>query len=150
MNDRGRVTTDTIVEALEYVRQHADELGIRVVNISVYADEVDQTTDHPVNEAVEKLVKDGICVISAAGNNPNVRIRPPAAAPSGIAVGGLNDNNSLRTDDDTMYPSNIRKDLPRDPEAGRDRSSDLSASSDPARHVTAQGSSCPLCDGRHE
>ena len=109
MNDRGRVTTDTIVEALEYVRLHAAELGIRVVNISVYADEVDQTLDHPVNEAVEKLVQDGICVISAAGNNPNVPIRPPAAAPSGIAVGGLNDNNSLRTDDDTMYPSTFGK-----------------------------------------
>jgi len=105
MNDHGRVTTDTIVEALEYVGDHAEELQIRVVNISVYADEVDQTLDHPVNDAVDRLVRNGICVISAVGNNPNVPIRPPAATPSGIAVGGLNDNNSLRSDDDTMYPS---------------------------------------------
>ena len=105
MNDKGRVTTDTIVEALEYVRDHAEELAIHVVSISVYADELDQTLDHPVNKAVEDLVADGICVISAVGNNPAVPIRPPAAAPNGIAVGGLNDNNNLLVDDESIYPS---------------------------------------------
>jgi serine protease AprX len=105
MNDEGRVTTDTIVRALRYVRDHAAKLGIRVVNISVYDDALDQTTKHPVNAMVESLVERGIVVIAAVGNNPNVPIRPPASSPSGIAVGGLDDKNSLIEDDREMYHS---------------------------------------------
>ncbi|RPI68368.1 MAG: serine protease [Ignavibacteriae bacterium] len=105
MNDKGRVTTDVIVRALQRIGEFADELNIRVVNISVYADELDQTLDHPVNRAVEDLVAQGIVVVCAAGNNPNVPIRPPAAAVSGLAVGGLDDKNTLMEDDNEMYHS---------------------------------------------
>lgn len=105
MNDKGRVTTDTIVRALQRVGELAEELNIRVVNISVYADELDQTLDHPVNRAVEDLVSQGIVVVCAVGNNPNVPIRPPAAALGCLAVGGVNDKNTLADDDNEMYPS---------------------------------------------
>lgn len=105
MNDHGRVATSTIVDALHYVRDHANALQIRVVNISVYADEIDHTLQHPVNQAVDELVERGICVVSAMGNNPWAPIRPPAASPRGIAVGGLNDRNSLEREADTMYDS---------------------------------------------
>lgn len=105
MNDKGRVTTDTIVRALQRVGELAEELNIRVVNISVYADELDQTPEHPVNRAVEDLVSQGIVVVCAAGNNPNVPIRPPAAAVNGLTVGGLDDKNTLIDDDNEMYHS---------------------------------------------
>lgn len=105
MNDEGRVTTATIVDALRYIRDHANALKIRVVNISVYADEIDHTLQHPVNQAVDDLVDRGICVVSAMGNNPYAPIRPPAASPRGIAVGGLNDRNSLQRDNDGLYDS---------------------------------------------
>ena len=71
----------------------------------MYADELDQTLRHPVNAAVESLVDQGIVVVVAAGNNPVSPIRPPAAAPSAITVGGLNDNNTVRSDDNVMYHS---------------------------------------------
>lgn len=105
MNDEGRVTTQTIVDALHYVRDHANAFNIRIVNISVYADEIDHSLEHPVNQAVEELIARGICVVAAAGNNPTAPIRPPAAAPHCIAVGGLNDRNSLAGDDHEMYHS---------------------------------------------
>lgn len=105
MNNDGRVMTSTIVDALHYIRDHANALHIRVVNISVYADEIDHTLQHPVNQAVDELVERGICVVSAMGNNPWAPIRPPAASPRGIAVGGLNDHNSLERDEDAVYDS---------------------------------------------
>jgi len=105
MNDFGRVTTDVIVRAMHWVRDHAKRLDIKVVNISVYDDEISHTLDHPVNSAVEELIEHGIVVIAAAGNNPNAPVRPPAAAPGGIAVGGLDDKNSLIEDDQEMWHS---------------------------------------------
>lgn len=105
MNDAGRITTPTIVWALRWIAQHAETYRIDIVNISVYADEVDHSLRHPVNAAVEDLVDMGIVVVAAAGNDPSAPIRPPAAAPSALTVGGLNDNNSLDRSDDTMYHS---------------------------------------------
>jgi len=105
MNDEGRITTSTIVRALRWISEHARQYNIRVVNISVYADELDHTLDHPVNRAVEDLVADGIAVIAAAGNNPWAPIRPPAAAPSAITVGGLDDKNSMEQSISDLYHS---------------------------------------------
>lgn len=105
MNDANRVTTDVIVRALQYVGKHANEHNIRVVNISVYADELTQTLEHPVNQAVHDLVQQGIVVVSATGNNPRAPVRPPAAAPDGLAVGGLDDKNTLIEEDNEMYHS---------------------------------------------
>lgn len=105
MNDANRVTTDVIVRALTYVGKLAAKHNIRVVNISVYADELSQTLEHPVNKAVHDLVKQGIVVVSATGNNPRSPVRPPAAAPDGLAVGGLDDKNTLLDEDNEMYHS---------------------------------------------
>lgn len=105
MNDDGRITTPAIVWALRWIERHSEHYGIDIVNISVYADEIDHTLDHPVNAAVEDLVRKGIVVVAAAGNNPRAPIRPPAAAPNAITVGGLNDNNSLDRSDDSIYHS---------------------------------------------
>lgn len=105
MHNDGRIPTPTIRWALDWIAKNAVRYGIRVVNISVYADELDQTLRHPVNAAVESLVDQGIVVVVAAGNNPVSPIRPPAAAPSAITVGGLNDNNTVRSDDNVMYHS---------------------------------------------
>lgn len=107
MNDDDRVPTDAIVWALDWIARNAESYAIRIVNISVYADEIDQTLAHPVNKAVEQLVALGIVVVAAAGNNPLAPIRPPAAAPGAITVGGLHDNNTVTDDDNTMYHSSF-------------------------------------------
>lgn len=105
MNEHGRVLTDVIVRALEYVRQHAKTYGIRVVNMSVYADELDQSLDHPVTHLVEELIQEGIVIVAASGNNPYAPIRPPASAPNAITVGGLDDKNTLDSNDEDLYHS---------------------------------------------
>ncbi|MCX6140668.1 MAG: S8 family serine peptidase [Candidatus Kapabacteria bacterium] len=105
MNEAGRVTTPTIERALHYILEHAVEFGIRVVNLSVYADEFDQTLDHPVTKAVEDVVAKNIVVVAAAGNNPFAPIRPPASAPNALTVGGLDDKNTLDGSDEELYHS---------------------------------------------
>jgi serine protease AprX len=105
MHTDGRIPTATIVRALHWLADNASALGIRVVNLSVYADELDQSLQHPVTAAVENLVSQGIVVIAAAGNNPWAPIRPPASSPAAITVGGLDDKNTLRPDDAELYHS---------------------------------------------
>jgi serine protease AprX len=105
MNDEGRITTPVIVRALRWIADAAERLNIRVANVSVYADELDHTLDHPVNRAVEDLVASGIVVVAAVGNNPWSPVRPPAAAPSAITVGGLDDKNSLDAKVGELYHS---------------------------------------------
>jgi serine protease AprX len=105
MHADGRIPTATIVRALRWLESHAEEYGIRVVNLSVYADELDQSLNHPVTAAVESLVETGIVVVAAAGNNPWVPIRPPASSPAAITVGGLDDKNTLQPDDSELYHS---------------------------------------------
>lgn len=107
MHENGRIPTSTIVRALQWVRDHATEHGIRVVNLSVYADEIDQSIEHPVNALIEEIVDAGIVVVAAAGNNPLAPIRPPASAPSALTVGGLDDKNTLRADDEELYHSSF-------------------------------------------
>lgn len=105
MHEDGRIPTETIVRALDWLKEHAETYQVRIVNISVYADEIDQSLSHPVTQRVEQLTEQGILVVAAAGNNASAPIRPPASAPSAITVGGLDDNNSLRVDDARLYDS---------------------------------------------
>ena len=107
MHENGRIPTPTIVRALDWLIDNAVVYDIRVVNISVYADEYDQTTDHPVTARVERLSAMGVVVVAAAGNDPTAPIRPPAAAPSALTVGGLNDNNSVDHGDAELYHSSF-------------------------------------------
>lgn len=107
MHENGRIPTPTIVRALDWLINNAATYDIRVVNISVYADEFDQTLDHPVTERVERLVAMGVVVVAAAGNDPTAPIRPPASAPSAITVGGLNDHNRIDDDEVALYHSSF-------------------------------------------
>lgn len=105
MDDKGRVTTENLSRALSAILRHSEEFGIDAVNISVYADEIDHTASHPVNRRVEDLIEKGIVVVAAVGNNPMMPIRPPAASPNCIAVGGLDDKNSVSDYDNEIYHS---------------------------------------------
>ena len=103
---RGWVTSEGIVRALRWLEQHAVELGVRVVNISLGGDPVDQLAGNPVDTGVAALVRQGISVVVAAGNNGERRLFPPATAPEALTIGGLDDKNLFDRSQMELWHSN--------------------------------------------
>ena len=104
----GRITDDDIRRALEWVLENRERFKIRVINISAGGDDERNYLDDPLSQAVERCTAAGITVVCAVGNAghlPNHPVLPPASAPSAIAVGGLDDNNSLNRAKRGMYRS---------------------------------------------
>ncbi len=104
----GRITEQNIQDGLEWVLEHRDQYAIRVVNISAGGDDEASYLHDPLSQAVEDCSAAGITVVCAVGNAghlPNHPIFPPASAPSSIAVGGLDDNNSINRAKRGMYRS---------------------------------------------
>jgi serine protease AprX len=104
----GRISEDEIQRGLEWILDHAEEHQVRVINISAGGDFEGSYLTTPLSQAVERCVLAGMTVVCAAGNAAQVRghpVLPPASAPSCIAVGGLNDHNSLDRARRGMYRS---------------------------------------------
>jgi serine protease AprX len=104
----GRIRDKDIQAGLEYVLENRERFGIRIVNISAGGDDEASYLDDPLSQVVEQCVSQGITVVCAVGNAghlPNHPIFPPASAPSSIAVGGLDDKNSINRARRGMYRS---------------------------------------------
>ncbi|MDX6384667.1 MAG: serine protease AprX [Blastocatellia bacterium] len=104
----GRISEDQIQKGLQWVIDHAVEYKIRMVNISAGGDFEESYLTNPLSQTVERCARAGITVVCAVGNAghvPSHPVLPPASAPSCIAVGGLDDNNSLDRARRGMYRS---------------------------------------------
>src|SRR6267378_3036302 len=104
----GRISEDQIQQGLEWVLAHMEEHQIRVINISAGGDFEESYLTNPLSQTVERCVKAGVTVVCAVGNAgriPGHPVLPPASAPSCIAVGGLDDKNSLDRARRGMYRS---------------------------------------------
>jgi len=104
----GRISEDQIRRGLEWVLARAEEYKIRVVNISAGGDFEESYLTNPLAQTVERCTRAGLTVVCAVGNAghvPTHPVLPPASAPSCIAVGGLDDQNSLDRARRGMYRS---------------------------------------------
>ncbi len=104
----GRITDQNILDGLEWVLRNHEKYRISVVNISAGGDEELSYLHSPLSQAVEACSAAGITVVCAVGNAghlANHPVVPPASAPSCIAVGGLDDNNSINRAKRGMYRS---------------------------------------------
>jgi serine protease AprX len=104
----GRIRDEDIVRGLEYVLENRERFGIRVVNISAGGDFETSYLDDPLSQMVEECARHSVTVVCAVGNAghlPTHPVFPPASAPSAIAVGGLDDQNSLNRARRGMYRS---------------------------------------------
>jgi serine protease AprX len=104
----GRISEAQIQKGLEWVLERALELQIRVVNISAGGDFEESYLTNSLAQTVERCTQAGLTVVCAVGNAghvPGHRVLPPASAPSCIAVGGLDDQNSLDRARRGMYRS---------------------------------------------
>src|SRR5215203_705598 len=104
----GRITEQNIEDGLEWILSNAERYNINVVNISAGGDFEQSYLHDSLSQMVEECVAKGLTIVCAAGNAghlPNHPVFPPASAPSCIAVGGLDDNNSINRAKRGMYRS---------------------------------------------
>lgn len=104
----GRITDQNIADGLEWVLENRGKFNIRVVNISAGGDFESSYLHDPLSQMVEECSSFGITVVCAVGNAGHLSshpVVPPASAPSCIAVGGLDDNNSINRAKRGMYRS---------------------------------------------
>ena len=104
----GRIPEGNIETGLRWVFANKDKYDIRVVNISAGGDFEQSYLHNSLCVLVEDVVKAGVTVVCAVGNAgllPGHPVLPPASAPSSIAVGGLDDQNSLDRARRGMYRS---------------------------------------------
>src|SRR5829696_2071466 len=104
----GRISESNIEAGLRWVFANKDKYDIRIVNISAGGDFEQTYLQNSLCQLVEEVVKAGLIVVCAVGNAgmlPGHPVLPPASAPSCIAVGGLDDQNSLDRARRGMYRS---------------------------------------------
>ena len=108
ISKRGRISEEEIMAGLEWVREHREEYRILIINISAGGDDQESYLHNPLSQLIEQVVREGLIVVCAVGNagmHPGHPVLPPASAPSCIAVGGLDDQNSLDRARRGMYRS---------------------------------------------
>src|SRR5262245_17749610 len=104
----GRIPELDIERGLQWVLQHREKYGIRIVNISAGGDFEQPYLDNPLCQTVERAVHLGVTVVCAVGNSglaPGHPVLPPASSPAAISVGGLDDQNSIDRARRGMYRS---------------------------------------------
>jgi len=104
----GRISESNIETGLRWVFENRDKYHIRIVNISAGGDFEQPYLVNSLCQLVEQVVKAGMTVVCAVGNagmTPGHPVLPPATAPSCVAVGGLDDQNSLDRARRGMYRS---------------------------------------------
>lgn len=92
-----RIRHDDIRRGIEWVLEHREQYGIRVLNISCGGDYEESFLTDPLSRAADEASRQGIVVVAAAGNDGHLsahHVLPPASAPSVIAVGGLDDGGT--------------------------------------------------------
>jgi len=104
----GRITEQNIQDGLEWILSNRTKFNIKIVNISAGGDFEQSYLHDSLSQTVEECVARGltiVCAVGNAGHLPNHPVFPPASSPSAIAVGGLDDNNSINRAKRGMYRS---------------------------------------------
>ncbi len=104
----GRITEQNIQDGLKWVLENRAKFGVKIINISAGGDFEHSYLHDSLSQMVEECVAQGISIVCAVGNAghlPNHPVFPPASSPSSIAVGGLDDKNSINRARRGMYRS---------------------------------------------
>ena len=105
----GKIDEQGISKALNWVVENHLQYQIKIVNLSVTDDWPISYKESKIDQAIEELVRKGINVVAAAGNDQNTSLKPPANSPHAITVGGLDDANTLNPLTHSLYHSTYGK-----------------------------------------
>src|SRR5438105_620678 len=104
-DDNGLAYESDLMRGLDWVRANRDAYHIRAVNLSVSSSVAASYAVSPVDAAVERLWKDNVVVVAAAGNLGSAQDAlwyAPANDPFAITVGCLDDNQTIASTDDSL------------------------------------------------
>ncbi|MBV9897053.1 MAG: S8 family peptidase [Chloroflexi bacterium] len=110
-DDQGVAYESDLLRGLDWVRANRDAYHIGAVNLSVSSGVAASYVDSPVDAAVERLWKDNVAVVAAAGNLGTAEDAvwyAPANDPYAITVGCLDDNQTQTPTDDSLCPISSR------------------------------------------
>jgi serine protease AprX len=104
-DDQGRSTVLDVINALQFVVEHKDDLNIQVVNLSVSSDTPDSYKTDPLDAAVEFAWHSGVVVVAAVGNRGDAADAvnyAPGNDPFVISVGATDENGTANPSDDVV------------------------------------------------
>jgi len=105
LDDMGRGSSSTMLAALQWVLEHKDQYGIRVLNLSLGHPVYESADVDPLVQAVDELWDAGVVVVCAAGNSGrdgHGTVTSPCNSRKVITVGALNDRKTADLTDDTV------------------------------------------------
>ncbi len=100
----GVVDVSTVLQAMHWISAYREQYGIRVLNLSWGVHSTQSPTVDPLNHAVQRLWKEGIVVVVAAGNSGSAAgtITKPGDDPVVLTVGALNDHGDAEPNNDDV------------------------------------------------
>jgi serine protease AprX len=100
----GNTQQSTIIRGIDWVIQHRNDpgLNIRVLNLSLGAVNSTGYLNDALSAATERAWAAGIVVVAAAGNDGSAGLLLPAADPYVIAVGAIDNINTVSVADDKL------------------------------------------------
>jgi serine protease AprX len=106
----GATDVSAVLGGLEWIAAHGPEYGVRVVNLSLGTPSSQKYETSPLNHAVERLWRQGILVVTAAGNRGRggSKIDKPADDPFVLTVGGADTQGTAKLGDDAVAPFSSR------------------------------------------
>jgi serine protease AprX len=110
-DDDGDTTVLDVINGLQFVVDHKDDLGIRVVNLSLTSSVAESYKTDPLDAAVEAAWFAGIVVVAASGNDgyvPDAVSYAPGNDPYVITAGAMDDRGSTSLTDDVLAPWSSR------------------------------------------
>ena len=114
LDENGGGSTSDIIAALSYCMEMKNKYNIKIINLSLGTPANNNPAKDPLVKAVEKCVKAGLIVVTAAGNSgPNAKtILSPGISRDAITVGAADDKRTPSPDDDTIAPFSSRGPTP--------------------------------------
>jgi serine protease AprX len=102
-DDEGRATVLDAIYGLQFVVDHKDDYGIRIVNLSLESTVAQPYLTDPLDAAVESAYFHGILVVAAAGNRgptADAADYAPGNDPFALSVGAVDDQGTETRSDD--------------------------------------------------
>jgi subtilisin family serine protease len=123
MENWGAGNQGDAIAGIDWCIEHKSEFNIRVLSMSLGGIFGESDGSDEASLAVNRASDAGMVVVVAMGNDGENRVSSPAAADSSIAVGSVDDEDTINRDDDTL--SSFSNTGPRNDDGDNDQLDEL-------------------------